>query len=397
MKSYSYTVIAADGARQKGDMMAQTSAEARTMIKAQGHTLISLSEQVNRFTRQVKISQKSLVIFTRQLASLLEVATPLDDALMLLAIQNKNSSESRILMAVKQLVTEGISLSAAMKQQQGSFPAYYCAALESAETSGKQVQTLERLADDLEARAKINRKIKGALAYPAVLTLVAFAVITVLLVAVVPKVVEQFAVMDQALPALTRFVLATSYFIAGYGLYILCAVAVMWLGFFKLYRIDRYRVRVDGFMLNLPLLGPAIKSVNAVRFCRTSAGLMDSGCSSLTALETAMLTCTNKAIQQYLRQAVERISEGHTIHKSLSDEAYIPIIVTHMLMSGEVSGKLSPVFHKAAEYLDDDFTSKTDMLLTLLEPMIIVSLSIIIFTIVAAIFMPILQLNTLAL
>jgi general secretion pathway protein F len=291
---------------------------------------------------------------------------------------------------------EGLRLSDALRGQPNVFPELYTAMVASGETSGRLPAVLERLADDLEAAQKIRRKIMGATAYPIVLSVVALLVVAILMVVVVPKVVVQFDSFGQELPTLTKLVIAMSGWMQNWGLITLGIIVAAIFALRQALKTKGFKYRWDTMMLRLPLLGKIIRNMNAARFARTMAGLVDSGTPALTALETARHTLQNSVMRDAAADAAVKVREGSAMSAALRGTAVFPPLVVQMVAGGEASDDMGKMFAKSAEYLEDEFDSSTTVFLTLLEPLIIIFLAAIVLLIIAAIFLPILQLNTLA-
>jgi general secretion pathway protein F len=300
------------------------------------------------------------------------------------------------LLSIRAQVMEGLRLSDALRGQPKVFPELYTAMVASGETSGRLPEVLERLADDLEAAQKIRRKIMGATAYPVVLSIVALLVVAILMIAVVPKVVDQFDSFGQELPPLTKAVIAVSGWMQNWGLITLGILVVAIFALRYALKTKSFKYRWDRTMLRLPMMGKIIRNMNAARFSRTMAGLVDSGTPALTALETAQHTLQNSVMREAVQDASVKVREGSAISTALRGTAVFPPLVVQMVAGGEASGKMGQMFAKSGDYLEDEFDSSTTVFLTLLEPLIIIFLAGIVLLIIAAIFLPILQLNTLA-
>ena len=290
---------------------------------------------------------------------------------------------------------EGLRLSDALKIHSTSFSELYIAMVASGETSGRLASVLSRLADDLERAQKIKQKVRGATAYPIVLSVVALTIVVVLMVSVVPKVVQQFDSFGQDLPTLTTLVIVLSEWMQQWGLILLIFMCACFLLLSRLLKQVSFRLSWDKMLLALPIISKIIKDMNAARFSRTMSGLVDSGTPILTALEVSSHTLQNSIMKKAVLDAALKVSEGLTINNALHDANVFPQIVIQMIAGGEVSGDLSGMLAKSAEYLEDEFSSSTDVFLSLLEPLIIILLAGVILLIIGAIFMPILQLNTL--
>ncbi|MEL7232271.1 MAG: type II secretion system F family protein, partial [Pseudomonadota bacterium] len=291
---------------------------------------------------------------------------------------------------------EGARLSEALSRHPNVFDPLTVAIVAAGEQSGQLGDVLERRADDLEAADAIRRKVMGATAYPVLLLIVALIVTVVLLTLVVPKVAEQFVVLGEELPPLTRGTIAVSDFIKARWWVLLAVFGLSYGAFWAWKRTEAGRLRWDGFKLRLPVLGRVIRNLEAARFSRTIAGLISAGTPALTALETARHTLRNRVMRDGVTDAITRVREGAPISSALRRTDVFPPLVVQMVQGGEASGDTGPMFAKSADYLESEFEAATQVFLSLLEPLIIVLLGGIVLLIAAAIFLPILQLNTLS-
>lgn len=407
MDAFDYSAIDAGGVKRSGTLMAGSAREARDLLRARALTPLDLNRSRKKAIKAGEISNSKsfgagkikhaeLTRATRQLAILIDAATPVEDALRVTALQFEKSQMKGVLLSIRSQVVEGATLSQALRSQPQAFSDLYTAMVASGETSGRLPEVLLRLADDLEAAQAIRRKIAGATTYPMVLTAVALIVIVVLMVFVVPKVVDQFDTFGQELPALTRATIWLSEFIQNYGLIILVFFIII--GFVFRYALKNkiLRRKWDGFKLRLPLIGRLNRNVNAARFSRTMAGLVSAGTPALAAMDTAQHTLRNSVMRDAISGAVERVRSGAPMSAALKETGVFPPLVTQMVMGGEASGDMGQMFAKSADYLEDEFNAQTSVFLTLLEPAIIILLAGVVLLVVAAIFLPILQLNTLA-
>ncbi len=248
----------------------------------------------------------------------------------------------------------------------------------------------------MEAAQKLRGKILGATAYPIVLTIVALTVVTILMVFVVPKVVAQFDSFGQDLPTLTKVVIGISAWMKSFGLIALAIFAVLGAGWLQALKRSHVQRWWHGRVLIFPLIGRLTRNLNAARFARTIAGLIQSGTPALTAMETARHTLTNRVMREAVEAAALKVREGTSMSMALRATGVFPPMVTQMVAGGEASGDVGKMFSKSADYLEGEFESTTGVLLNLLEPLIIIILGIIVLLIIGAIFLPILRLNTLA-
>jgi general secretion pathway protein F len=400
LNAYDFIALDSRGKRQKGTIMSPSPRDARDLLRSRQLVTIKIThskpkdQSVSNFIRP-RIKHKNLTQATRQLSILIDAATPVEEALKITALQFKNNIVKTILLSVRSQVMEGLRLSDALKIHPTSFSELYIAMVASGETSGRLASVLSRLADDLERAQKIKQKVRGATAYPIVLSVVALTIVVVLMVSVVPKVVQQFDSFGQDLPTLTTLVIVLSEWMQQWGLILLIFMCACFLLLSRLLKQVSFRLSWDKMLLALPIISKIIKDMNAARFSRTMSGLVDSGTPILTALEVSSYTLQNSIMKNAVLDAALKVSEGLTINNALNDANVFPQIVIQMIAGGEASGDLSGMLAKSAEYLEDEFSSSTDVFLSLLEPLIIILLAGVILLIIGAIFMPILQLNTL--
>jgi len=407
MDAFDYNALDANGAKRSGTLMASSAREARDVLRARALTPLDLNRsrkkgikagnlsETQNFGRG-KIKHAELTRATRQLAILIDAATPVEDALRVTALQFEKSAMKGVLLSIRAQVVEGATLSSALRSQPQAFSDLYTAMVASGETSGRLPDVLLRLADDLESAQKIRRKIAGATAYPLVLSAVALIVIVVLMIFVVPKVVEQFDTFGQELPPLTKATIWASEFLQARGLFLLALIVALIVGLRYALKTKSIRQRWDAMKLRLPMIGKLHRDVNAARFSRTMAGLITAGTPALAAMNTAQHTIRNVVMRESLDNAVERVRSGAPMSAALKEAGVFPPLVVQMVMGGEASGDMGNMFAKSADYLEDEFDAATSVFLTLLEPAIIILLAGVVLLVVAAIFLPILQLNTLA-
>jgi len=399
METFDYAALDARGKRLTGSIAASNAREARDILRGRTLTPIDLKAAKQKtdaaFSFDKKVKHKDLTQATRQLAILIDASTPVEESLKITALQFERSPMRQVLLDVRSRVLEGERFSDGLKAHPNTFSSLFVAMVASGETAGKLAAVLERLSSDLEAAQKIRRKILAATVYPMVLTVVALAVVSILMVFVVPKVVEQFDSFGQDLPGLTKFVIGTSAWMQAYGLLALIVVFVGILVFRFAMKRDEFLIRWHKFILRLPLIGRLTRDLNAARFARTIAGLIEAGTPSLTAMETARHTLHNNVMRDAVEKAALKVREGTAMSTALKQTDVFPPLVTQMVSGGEASGDIGLMFSKSADYLESEFESATAVFLSLLEPLIIILLSIVVLLIIGAIFLPILRLNTL--
>ena len=283
-----------------------------------------------------------------------------------------------------------------MGREPRSFPALYRAMVSAGESSGTLPLILERLANLLERQAQVRGKVLSTLAYPVVLALVATFVVFALMIFVVPRVVEQFQDVGQQLPLLTRLVIGLSAFLSQYWwLLLLLAAAAALLGSRAL-KEEGLRMKFDGLLLRLPLIGRLIRDLHAARMARTLSTMVASRLPLLEGLRLTTGTVHNRVLRAASAEIAETIRTGGSLAGALRKAGVFPPLLVYLAASGEASGRLDLMLERAADYLDREFDAFTSTALSLLEPAIIIVMGAVVALIVLSILLPILQLDTLA-
>ncbi len=395
METFDYSAFDRTGNRLTGSVAASTAREARDILRSRDLTPVDLKQVKNKQAKETtfgrKVSHRDLTQATRQLAILIDAATPVEEGLKVVALNFEKSPMRSILMDVRSRVMEGSRLSDAMAAHPRTFTDLYSAMVGSGEASGQLGAVLERLSIDLEASQEVRNKIIGAVAYPIILSIVAVIVIILLMVFLVPTLVDQFQTMDQELPPLTRFVIGTSEFIKSYGIFLAIGIGAVIYGIGRLLKNEEMNLRWSAFLLRLPLIGNLVRSINAARFARTMAGLLDSGTPALSSMETSLHTLRNSTMRKAVTEAAVKVREGSPISTSLKQSGTFPPLVIQMVSGGEASGDIGKMFTKSAEYLEGDFNRFTTVFLNILNPMIIILLSFVVLIVIFAMYMPMLQ------
>lgn len=342
-----------------------------------------------------RLSAKQLTLFTRQLATLSRVS-PLEEALNTIAAQSERAATRAVIGSVAQGVIEGRPLSEAMAREPRSFPALYRAMVAAGEQAGALPEILDRLAALLERQAQVRGKVIGALAYPAVLAVLATAIVVALLAFVVPRVVEQFDDVGQRLPLLTRIVIALSDFLSQWWWALALALAAGVALGVRLLADPARRLAFDRWLLGLPVIGRVLRDLAGARIARTLSTMVESRLPLVDGLLLTQRTVGNRAIAAALGEAAASIREGGGLAAALRRSGLFPPILVVMTASGEASGRLGFMLASAADYLEREFDGFTQTTLALLEPMIVVVMGGLVAVIVLSILLPILQLQALA-
>lgn len=401
MAAFEYKALTKQGQTKKGVVEADTERQARNQLRTDGLLPVSLTTVATLENKQTasfsflkpKIAIADLALMTRQLATLVEAALPIEEALKAVAEQTEKSRLASMVMSVRSRVVEGYTLADSMSEFPHIFDELFVAMVASGEKSGHLDVVLNRLADYTERSHELKMKVLQAMIYPIVLTLVAIGVIALLLTNVVPKVVSQFDHMKQDLPGSTQFLIAASDFMINYGLIILLLVLGGMALSQRLLQRPELRLRFDHFILSLPVVGKVVRSLNTSRFARTLSILTASSVPLLEAMRIASDVLVNKQIKGAVLDASDRVQEGSSLYLSLLNTKLFPAMMLYMIASGEKSGELEGMLERAADTQDKDFESKVTMAIGVFEPMLVVSMASIVLFIVMAILQPIMAMN----
>lgn len=402
MPEFAYHAIDPDGRERRGRISAANddlAREALVLKKLYIVTVAPAEERASAFAnlplkRQPRLNAKQLTLFTRQLSSLAQVS-PLEEALRTISRQSEQPHVRQILTGVHSGVVEGQRLSEAMRRESNSFPALYRAMIAAGEGAGTLPLITERLALLLERQAEMRGKLIGALAYPAILSLVALLVVMGLMVSVVPRVVEQFDNVDQQLPLITQIVIGISAFLANYYWALIIVALLGAFLFTQALKQPAFCLAVDRNVLRIPLLGKLLRNLHAARMARTLATMVASRLPLLEGLSLTGGTIRNKVLSAANDDIVEAVRSGGSLSGAMRASGVFPPLLVYLTASGESAGQLDVMLERAAEYLEREFDNFTSTALSLLEPLIIVAMGGMVAVIILAILLPILQLQNL--
>src|SRR5438309_1776802 len=403
MSGFEYSALEATGRETRGVIEADTERHARSLLRERGlapltvesiHAAAVQPGRRERFSRP-RLSRKGLALVTRQFATLVRAGLTIEESLNVLIEQTESAGARTLFAAVRARVLEGQSLSHSLAAFPDAFPQIYRAMIEAGEHSGRLGEVLERLADYTENREGLHDKVMIAFIYPALVTVVAIAVVGLLLVYVVPQVTRVFANLGQTLPLVTRVLIAMSDFARASGAYALAALVGAFVAANLLLRDEARRRRWHGWLLRLPLAGRLIRGVNAARFADTLGILTASGVPLLASLQSAAAVLTNLPMRAAVDEAVRRVREGGALAPALGAAKLFPPIVIHLIASGEATGRLDTMLARAAEAQSRELVNWTRGLTALLGPLLIVAMGGIVLFLVVAILLPIFEMNQL--
>ncbi|MEA9567344.1 type II secretion system inner membrane protein GspF [Polynucleobacter sp. AP-Nickl1-40-C4] len=340
------------------------------------------------------LSRADLAIITKQVAILVRSGVQIDEALSILADETSQVHVKTVLQSVVSELRAGLPLSRAIAGQPLSFDPLYQGVVGAAEQSGKMGQVLTQLAEFLEKRQALKQKAMGALAYPAMLTGVAFMIVLFLMTYVVPQIARVFQSSKQALPFSTRFILGLSDFLANWGWLLLVIIVAAIFYSRRALAKEEIRLKVDRALLNLPLLGPLLLSFETARFANTMAMLVSANVPILTALHSARSTLGNSVLRAAIDSTEVRLREGTSLSRALGSQGVFSPILIHLIRSGEASGKLAEMLKYGAENAELESEQKTKIFTSLLEPLLILVMGLMVLGIVMAVMQPILEMNS---
>ncbi len=402
MPAFRYEAVDAAGKPARGVLNADSARSARADLRTQGLVPIQVDAiaQDNQQAGGIswfaeKLSTTELALFTRQLASLLEAGLPLEQALTALLEQAERTYIRDLVASIRAEVNAGSALSDALKQHSRDFTEIYVALVASGEHIGHLSQVLSRLADYIERRNALVQKVRLAFTYPAIVTVVAFAIVIFLLTYVVPQIVSVFANTKQKLPVLTVMMLWVSEFVRSYGWLMSAIFFAAFMAWRTALRQPDLKMRWHRWLLQAPVYGRFERSINTARFASTLAITTGSGVPILQALQTSRETLSNVAMREQVEHATNSVREGVSLARSLSAHHYFPPLLIHMIRAGEVTGELPAMLQRASSIQEQDLERRALTMAGMLEPLLILAMGVVVLLIVLAVLMPIIEINQL--
>jgi len=402
MPTFTYVARSRTGAKQSGTITAENRAAAMQMLQSRGLQADNLTEKAGLMSkvgtkRGKRVKTADLLVFTRQLSTIVSAGLPLLQGLDILADQPDEPNFSPVIDAVAQEVESGETFSDSLRKHPKAFPDLYVSMVRAGEAGGDLDGVLLQLADYLEATEELKRRIKSAMTYPVVAFSMIILIATGLIVFVVPQFAQIFASFGKALPAPTQMLINISNVMrTWYAWLIIIAVIGGTIAFLRIYGSTKSgRYNLDALKLRLPVFGDLLRKVAVSRFTRTLSTLTKSGVAILQALEIVERTAGNEVYAKAIREAGESVRNGETLADPLTRSEVFPAMVTRMISVGEKTGALETMLMKISDFYDSEVRATVDGLTSLIEPILIGLMGTVVGGIVVALFLPIIKLSSL--
>jgi len=394
METYVWSGRTRDGQRQKGELAAKSKDEVISIMRKQNIMVTSVAARAKKLSINLpflkpKASDKDIAIFTRQFATMIDAGLPLVQCLDILSKQADNKTFAAVINEIRQDVEAGSTYADSLKKHPAVFGDLYANMVAAGELGGILDTILNRLSKYIEKNIKLKRQVKAALFYPSTIVAVAFIVIIVLLVYVIPIFAKMFTDFGGTLPAPTRMVIGASNFMKSNILIIIGIMVAVIIGARKYYKTQNGRLVIDSIVLRMPVFGMLARKIAVAKFTRTLGTLISSGVPILDGLDIVAKTSGNKVVEKAIYATRQSISEGKTLSEPLEASKVFPPMVVQMIGVGETTGALDAMLSKIADFYDDEVDSTVGILTSLLEPILMIFLGIVIGFIVVAMYLPI--------
>tara|TARA_Y100001936_G_C16009514_1_gene632701 strand:+ start:172 stop:1383 length:1212 start_codon:yes stop_codon:yes gene_type:complete len=401
LTAFNYTALDKKGKRESGTLSADSLNAARRSLLSKDLSPINIEEINNKsiFSGLTikKISTKSLIRVTRQLGALLKGGLPLESSLTSIGQESKSNVEKEQLLKISTLLKEGKSFSDSLREFPQSFSRLFISLIQAGESSGNLSSSLESLSNYLERKEKIKNEVLGALVYPLVLSIVALSIISLLLILVVPNIVNQFSTSNQELPFLTIALISISNFISSYYFLSFLIITMSIFLYFRIYHQNSFTKFIDKTLLKIPYFNNLLVQADVSRFLNSMSLLRNGGIGVLDSISISTETIANAYLKEEFSSNLSKVEEGTSFAEALKGIEFIPSLVIQMVASGERGGELEEMLSKTSDYLDQEFQQSSKIMISILEPIIVVIMGGAVATIIIAILLPLIQMNNLSL
>jgi len=400
MSTYKYAVRDKTGKIVKGKLSGETKDAVQSKLTQMGYIILELDQQsglasLNEISFGTGVKPKDVSIFARQFSTMINAGLSLTKCLSILGGQTESAGLKTVIVQISKDIEAGQSLSDALGKHPKVFPPIFVNMVRAGETGGVLDEVLERLADHFEAELALKGKIKSAMTYPLTMLGLVLVVLGAMMIFVVPTFEKMFSDMGGKLPFITQLLVDASHFVVGIGgvLTVVMFTALVFL--FKWWSAGPWKRIWDGVKLNMPVFGSMIRKIALAKFTRTFGTLVSAGVPILSALDIVADTAGNQVVADAVRHARSAIKEGETIAKPLSESKVFPSMLVQMIAVGEETGALDTMLNKIADFYDEEVSTATDGLTSLIEPLMMASLGVIVGGMVIALYLPMFQVITL--
>lgn len=402
MAAFQYLALDSRGRQSKGLIEADSARQARQLLRERQLSPLSVEAAQHREHKasgslgwRRGLSARELALVSRQLATLVQAALPIEEALSAAAAQSGTPHIQAMLLAIRAKVLEGHSLAHSLAAFPSAFPELYRATVSAGEHAGHLGLVLEQLADYTEQRQQARQKIQLALLYPVILLVMSLLIVGFLLGSVVPDIVKVFINSGQSLPALTQGLISVSALLKSWGWLFLLITALLAIGARLALREQALKRRWHALLLRIPVVGSLLRAIQTARFASTLAILTRSGVPLVEALGIADAVIGNLFLREKVSQATQKVREGSSLTRALEQSGEFPPMMLHMIASGEKSGELEAMLARTAHNQENELAGQIALLVGLFEPFMLVFMGGVVLVIVLAILLPILSLNQL--
>jgi len=398
--AFNYIALDKKGKKESGTLSADNLDIARRELISRDLSPVNIEEInsrsiFNKF-KSKKITDKSLIKISRQLSALLNGGLPLETALSSIGKESKSDVEKEQLLKISSSLQEGRSFSDALREYPQSFSNLFVSLISAGENSGNLSTALQNLSIYIEKKEKIRNEVIGALVYPSILILVALLIVTLLLIFVVPNVVEQFSGLNQELPFLTLALISISNFIISPIFISLITISLSIALYIRIYFRQKFKLKLDAFLLKLPYFNHFLIQSDISKFLSSMSLLRNGGITIVNSINISIETISNGYLRKEFYDKLVKVEEGATLTDSLKEIPLIPSLVIQMISSGEMGGDLEQMLSKTSDFLDQEFQQSSKLMISLLEPLIVVIMGGVVATIIIAILLPLIQMNNLS-
>lgn len=404
MPQFVYKAKLASGQEKQGTIEALNQTAASSKLRSQKMIILEIAENKAGLMDTLKnlnplkpsVKARDLVLFSRQLSTLVSAGVPIVQGLTILGEQVENPAFKTVLDHITEDIKAGISIADAMKKEPDAFENLYVAMIRAGEVGGILDVILERLSAYLEAADELKGKVKGALMYPSIVAFISLVVTVFLLTVVIPTFKDIFAGFGQDLPPPTAALIWLSEFLQANIVYLILGAIGAVVGFKKYYKTTAGKAKMDAIFLKIPMFGDMLRKVAVAKFTRTLGTLIKSGVPILQAMDTVAQTAGNVVVEKAIMTAKEAIREGEKIAEPLKRSGVFPTMVTQMISVGEETGNLDTMLTKIADFYDQEVDVAVKGLTSMIEPIVICVMGVVIGAIVIAMFMPMFMMGGMA-